>query len=95
MSSWINLGALWRITVVGLLAGAGLPALFAVGLRALYGRTVPAAGARADGISNQDAITGENVRRAPSTAGVAVAVVCFAVVAAAIVWGIWSIVGHR
>ncbi len=33
--SWINLHALWQILVVGLLAGAGLPALFAVGLRAL------------------------------------------------------------
>ena len=33
--SWINLSALWKIVVYGLLAGAGLPALFAVGLRAL------------------------------------------------------------
>ncbi len=33
--SWVNLHALWQILVVGLLAGAGLPALFAVGLRAL------------------------------------------------------------
>ena len=35
MNSWINLSALWRIIVVGLLAGAGLPAIFAVGLKAL------------------------------------------------------------
>ena len=33
--SWINLSALWKIVVFGLLAGAGLPALFAFGLRAL------------------------------------------------------------
>jgi len=33
--SWINLSALWKIVVFGLLAGAGLPALFAIGLRAL------------------------------------------------------------
>ena len=35
MNSWIDLHALWQIVVVGLLAGAGLPALFAVGLVAL------------------------------------------------------------
>src|SRR5437867_323171 len=33
--SWINLSAIWKIAVFGLLAGAGLPALFAIGLRAL------------------------------------------------------------
>jgi len=41
MNSWINLSAIWRIVVVGLLAGAGLPALVAVGLRALSPRAVP------------------------------------------------------
>lgn len=35
MNSWINLNALWKIVVVGLLTGAGLPALFALGLRLL------------------------------------------------------------
>ena len=30
MNSWINLTALWKIVVIGLLAGAGLPALFAM-----------------------------------------------------------------
>jgi hypothetical protein len=33
--SWINLSALWKIVVFGLIAGAGLPALFAGGLYAL------------------------------------------------------------
>ncbi len=33
--SWINLTALWKIIVFGLIAGAGLPALFAGGLYAL------------------------------------------------------------
>src|SRR5438876_468171 len=28
--SWINLSAIWKILVFGLLAGAGLPALFAL-----------------------------------------------------------------
>ena len=30
-----SLGALWQVAVVGLLLGAGLPALFALGLRSL------------------------------------------------------------
>ena len=33
--SWINLTALWKIIVFGLIAGAGLPALFAGGLYTL------------------------------------------------------------
>ena len=31
--SWINLSALWKILVFGLIAGPGLPALFAFGIR--------------------------------------------------------------
>ncbi|WP_316528182.1 hypothetical protein [Kitasatospora brasiliensis] len=71
MNTWINPDALWKIVVVGILAGAGLPALFAVGVRALN-PPVPPAGAR----------------------GYTVAVGCFAVVLAAIGWGISLIVGH-
>ncbi|HEX7354354.1 MAG TPA: hypothetical protein VF288_05920 [Mycobacteriales bacterium] len=43
MDSWINLSAVWRIVVVSLLVGAGLPALFALGIRGLAaeGRPVP------------------------------------------------------
>ena len=38
MSAWINFAALWKILVFGLLAGAGLPALFAIGMcRAVQG----------------------------------------------------------
>jgi len=37
MSSYVEWGALGNIVVVGLLVGAGLPALFAVGVRALAG----------------------------------------------------------
>ena len=33
--SWINLSAIWKIVVFGLIAGAGLPALFAVGMYSL------------------------------------------------------------
>ena len=35
MNDWTNLTALWQIVVVGLIAGAGLPALFAIGMRML------------------------------------------------------------
>lgn len=78
MDSWINLNALWKIVVVGLLAGAGLPALFAVGVRVL----------------NPPAGEGDRPGRAPSARPlhVAVAVLCFAVVLAAIGWGVSVIV---
>lgn len=87
MNDWINLHALWQIVVIGLLAGAGLPALFAVGLRAL---SLPggggAAAAGAAGAEDDDRVIGG------STLGLAVAVLCFAVVLAAVGWGIYLIV---
>lgn len=82
MNTWVNLQALWQIVVVGMLAGAGLPALFAVGLRALSlpgGRVQTAA-------TDSDRIVGG------SPAGIAVGGLCFAVVLAAIGWGIYLIV---
>ncbi|MER7702493.1 hypothetical protein ABTX81_06310 [Kitasatospora sp. NPDC097605] len=80
MNAWIDLDALWRILVVGLLAGAGLPALFALGLRAL----------------NPPARVGEAMTARPtSRTGYALAGLCFGVVLAAIGWGIHVIVGHR
>ena len=89
MNSWINLTALWKIVVVGLLAGAGLPALFAIGLRALS----PRAGAAVEtgagaGVAGRDQAAGGGVL------GIALASLCFAVVLAAIGWGIYSIVNH-
>ncbi|MEV6206271.1 hypothetical protein [Kitasatospora sp. NPDC051914] len=80
MNSWINLEALWKIIVVGLLAGAGLPALFAIGVRAL---NPPA---RAGGATAGHSSAGP--------LGRTVAAVCFAVVLAAIGWGIYVIVNH-
>lgn len=81
MNNWINLSALWRIIVVGLLAGAGLPAIFAVGLRAL------AAGSAAAPMGpDEDRVIGG------SRAGMAFAGLCFAVVLAAIGYGIYLIV---
>jgi hypothetical protein len=81
MNSWINLSALWRIIVVGLLAGAGLPAIFAFGLRAL------ASGSDAAAVgTDEDRVIGG------SPTGMAIAGLCFAVVLAAIGYGIYLIV---
>jgi hypothetical protein len=81
VNSWINLSALWRIIVVGLLAGAGLPALFAVGIRAL------ATGSNAAAVgTDEDRVVGG------SRVGMTIAGLCFAVVLAAIGYGIYLIV---
>jgi hypothetical protein len=79
MNDWIDLHALGQILLLGLVCGAGLPALFALGLKALhYG--APSSG------SNSDELVGGNAL------GVTAAVVCFAVVLGAIGWGIYLIV---
>ncbi len=84
MSDYIDLHALWQVVLVGILLGAGLPALFAVGLRARSmpggGRTTATAGA------DSEHVYGGN------PAGLAVAAVCFAVVLAAIGYGVYLIV---
>jgi hypothetical protein len=91
--SWINLTALWKILVFGLIAGAGLPALFAGGLYSLSlgPRTHRAATAGADGGSgDSDVLIGGNVL------GMIVAAICFLIVLAAIGWGIYEVyqIGH-
>ena len=83
--SLINLSALWKIVVFGLLAGAGLPAIFAVGLLSLSrGPKTRTAGA-----DSEDVVGG-------SLAGMIIAAVCFLVVLAAIGWGIYEVyqIGH-
>jgi hypothetical protein len=84
--SWINLSALWKIAVFGLLAGAGLPALFAVGLRSLAmpGRRIQTAGA------DSDHVYGGNVLSA------VIAAICFLIILAALGWGIYEVyqIGH-
>ena len=90
--SWINLTALWKIVVFGLIAGAGLPALFAGGLYALSlgPRTGRAATAGADGGSDSDVLVGGSV------VGLVLAVIAFLIVLAAIGWSIYEIytLGH-
>jgi hypothetical protein len=88
MSAWINFSALWKILVFGLLAGAGLPALFAIGMVALSKGPNARAAAAAGGDS--DVVVGGN------PVGLVTAAFCFLVVLAAIGWGIYEIyqIGH-
>jgi hypothetical protein len=82
MSDWVDLSALWRILVAGLLFGAGLPALFGIGLRLLSPpRTAPVA------VDSRDStvVTGSPI-------AVAAAILCFAVILTAVGWGIYLIV---
>lgn len=94
MNSWIDLHALWQIVVLGLLAGAGLPAVFAFGLRALAleGRpdrpAVRAVPAGPDQLASEDA----SLLAGASALGIAVATVCFAIVLAAVGYGIYLVV---
>jgi hypothetical protein len=84
--SWINLSALWKIVVFGLLAGAGLPAIFAMGLYSLSrGPRVQTAGG-----AESDSLVGGSV------VGMVLAAICFLVVLAAIGWGIYEVyqIGH-
>jgi len=85
MTNWIDLQAIGEIIVVGLLAGAGLPAIVAIGLRAL-------------GTQGKDHITvSDDELIGGSATGIAIAAVCFAIVLAAIGYGIYIIVasGHK
>ena len=69
---WTSLQPIWKVLVVGLLAGAGLPAIFALGLKFLVGSTP----------------VGESTTADVSGSSKAVAYLCFAVVFAVVVCGI-------
>lgn len=85
MNSWIDLTALWQIVVVGLIAGAGLPAVFAIGLRAVAARGT--AGPEPAAAGDPDA----RGAAAVSVPGVIAGGLCFLAVLAAIGWGIYAI----
>ncbi|ETK35687.1 hypothetical protein [Microbispora sp. ATCC PTA-5024] len=70
MSQYIDVDALWKVLVAGLVAGAGLVAVYALGLVGL------AAARTQDGT-------------AARPAGVVVAVVCFALVLAGALLGLY------
>ena len=88
--SWINLTALWKIIVYGLIAGAGLPALFAGGLYTLSWGPKTARTAGADGGADSDVVVGGSVL------GMVLAAIAFLIVLAAIGWSIYEIyqLGH-
>jgi len=73
------LDALWQVALAGVLLGAGLPALFALGVRSLNTNRVVAVG-------------GGDATSVPSAAGRAGAVLCFTVCALAVLFGIVVIV---
>ncbi|WP_322748818.1 MULTISPECIES: hypothetical protein [unclassified Frankia] len=83
MNSWIDFSAVGKIIVVGLLAGAGLPALFSVGIRAL---ALPGGGRHGTDAAAGTTVMGGN------TVGLVLAVLCFATVLAGIGLGIYIIV---
>jgi hypothetical protein len=80
MNDWIDLQALWQIVVFGLVAGAGLPAVFALGLRALT------MGRNAGATPESEQIVGGN------PVGMVLGGLCFLIVLAGIAGGIYFIV---
>jgi hypothetical protein len=84
-NEWINWTALAKILGVGLLAGAGLPAIFAIGLRLVSSpdSTTTGGPVAAGGLSVE--------RRAPAPA-LALGGLLFAIVLAALGYGIYLIV---
>lgn len=78
------LSSLWQVLLVGLLLGAGLPALFALGLRSLNaGRTVAVGGSTQGGLDDTSR---------PSPLGLTGAIVCFAILILAVLFGIVVII---
>ncbi len=74
-----SLDALWQVALVGLVLGAGLPALFALGVRSLNTHRVLTAG-------------GSDATSQSSAAGRAGAYACFAVCGLAAAFGLVVIV---
>lgn len=80
---WAALDGAWRVLLVGMILGAGLPALFAFGVRALAWGTGGEAEVSLDGVALR-----------PHPVGRAIAVTIFAVVVLAVAVGIGYIVAH-
>lgn len=80
---WAALEATWRILLVGLVLGAGLPALFALGVRSL---------AWGSGIEAGDQANVTVLK--PHLVGRIIAYVLFAIVILAVLAGVGYIVAH-
>ncbi|MFC7878300.1 hypothetical protein [Isoptericola sp. NPDC057391] len=99
--NFVEWGSLGQVLVAGLIVGAGIPALFALGLRLLAGTTssdAPAAPSSAPrGGDAKDAPTSRAVAiPRPSPARLAGAIACMGVVVGAIAFGLVFLVsgGH-
>jgi hypothetical protein len=84
VSDYIDFKVVGQVIATGLLLGAGLPLVFALGLRSLSAGTATATGGSAP----------ESFQVTKNPAALILAVLCFAVVAAAIVFGIY-IITHK
>jgi len=95
MTDFIEWGALGQVLVAGLIVGAGIPALFALGLRLLAGTTseAPAPGTAPDADGPAPRVIA--IPR-PSPARLAGAIACMGVVVGAIAFGLVFLVsgGH-
>jgi hypothetical protein len=85
-AAWINWAALGKILGVGLLAGAGLPAIFAIGLRLVSSPSSTTSGPSAV------AAGGLSVERRAATPALVLGGLLFAIVLAALGYGIYLIV---
>jgi hypothetical protein len=74
--------AVWKILVTGIILGAGLPALFAVGVRSM------AYGQGGDAEISESGVTAP----APNSVGTVLGYVCFAIVLLAVVLGLIYII---
>lgn len=85
MNGWLDVGALVKVLVFGIVAGAGLPALFAVGVR------TQAVGS--------GTVEGQHLADDRRPIMTAISYVCFALVLAAIVVGVLFVardfIGHH
>lgn len=97
--NFIEWGALGQVLVAGLIVGAGIPALFALGLRLLAGTTtsadVPASAPRGSDANEAPTSRAVAIPR-PSPARLAGAIACMGVVVGAIAFGLVFLVsgGH-
>ncbi|GLY57337.1 MULTISPECIES: hypothetical protein [Cellulosimicrobium] len=88
---FVEIDSLLKVVVAGLVVGAGLPALFALGVRLAAGRAMPVEVGTPDGRFTSDGRT-VRVERATRPRQVG-AIVCFAVVVVAIAAGIAFVAG--
>lgn len=80
---WAALDGAWRVLLVGLVLGAGLPAIFALGVRSL-----------AWGTGGEAAIHESGDEPQPHLLGRVLAVVLFTIVVLAVLAGLGYIVAH-